>query len=293
MPNPFRIIQINDWTEFRRIATSQEFRSWAFRGQKDANWPLYSSLSRYFINFNVHKDAWEFQEKRMVRIFRRQAHLFLSHVPADDSDFEWLALMQHHGTPTRLIDFTWSPHVVAFFALQNATSTAAVWAIFPPNIDHSSNQVIRGGEIIDTPRMWLRIPGNYEKYFLPGNIPFAITGEPHIMNQRLIAQHGTFAVPAKLDEPLESILSDYENSERVVVKFELNTSRIRDDAMKDLYASNISDATLFPGIDGMARSLAFELEFHWAYNPKTMAVIPGFENPPMDIPVKAKRESSQ
>jgi hypothetical protein len=291
MSNLYRTIPINDWSEFRQLASSEEFRSWAFRGQKDARWPIYSSLSRYFLDFNVHKDAWEFQEKRVVRIFKRQAHLFLTHVPLDDSDFEWLALMQHHGTPTRLIDFTWSPFVAAFFALQNAIDFAAIWAIFPPNIDHSHHQVIRGGEIIDAPTMWLRNTGNYGKHFLPGNKPFVITGEPHIMNQRLIAQHGTFAVPGKLDEPLEAILSDYEYPEKVIVKFELNTKIIRDTAMKDLYDSNISDATLFPGIDGMARSLAFELEFHWAYNPKTMVGIPGFENPPMNKPAKVKKKS--
>lgn len=41
---------------------------------------------------------------------------------------------------------------------------------------------------------------------------------------------------------------------------------------------NISNATLFPGLDGLARSLAFELEHHWAFNPITMATRPGYEN---------------
>ena len=39
--------------------------------------------------------------------------------------------MQHHGAPTRLIDFTWSPYVAAFFALERATGDAAVWAVNP------------------------------------------------------------------------------------------------------------------------------------------------------------------
>src|SRR5216684_3693164 len=61
-----------------------------------------------------------------------QAHLFLAHVPDDADSFHWLALMQHHGAPTRLLDFTWSPYVAAFFALERATSDAAIWAINLP-----------------------------------------------------------------------------------------------------------------------------------------------------------------
>ena len=44
--------------------------------------------------------------------------------------------------------------------------------------------------------------------------------------------------------------------------------------MESLYYMNITNATLFPGLDGLARSLAYELEFHWAFNPKTMEESP-------------------
>jgi hypothetical protein len=46
--------------------------------------------------------------------------------------------------------------------------------------------------------------------------------------------------------------------------------------MLSLYSMNITQATLFPGLDGMARALAYELEYHWEYNPKTMVVHPDF-----------------
>ena len=69
--------------------------------------------------------VWAAQEERILRIFKRKAHHFLSAGPLPDDDFEWLALMQHHGAPTRLLDFTWSPYVAAFFALQRATGDAA------------------------------------------------------------------------------------------------------------------------------------------------------------------------
>jgi hypothetical protein len=46
--------------------------------------------------------------------------------------------------------------------------------------------------------------------------------------------------------------------------------------MSELYDMNISNATLFPGLDGLARSLAYELESHWAFDPITMKKRKGF-----------------
>jgi len=46
--------------------------------------------------------------------------------------------------------------------------------------------------------------------------------------------------------------------------------------MADLYSMNIGNATLFPDLDGLARSLAYELEYHWAFDPLTMKSRPGY-----------------
>ena len=51
---------------------------------------------------------------------------------------------------------------------------------------------------------------------------------------------------------------------------------MRRDAMRDLYDMNISNASLFPDVDGLARSLAYELEYHWAFDPVTMEKYEGF-----------------
>jgi hypothetical protein len=69
-----------------------------------------------------------------LRIFQKKAHLFLTHIPERSDTFQWLALMQHHGAPTRLLDFTWSRHVAAFFALERTTKRAAVWAVNPKRL---------------------------------------------------------------------------------------------------------------------------------------------------------------
>lgn len=270
------IIPISSWNEFKEKIDGIDFRNWAFRGQADTTWPLFSSLSRYFLKFKVAPIAWPQQEKRILRIFKRKAHHYLSHIPSEENSLEWLALMQHHGAPTRLLDFTWSPYVAAFFALENADKTAAIWAIYPPKTYPRDLLTVYTGQINDTDNINPRIIGNFEKYYLPNTANIVAVGEPHKMNRRLIAQSGTFAVPGVLHIPLDEILLKHKYSNTSIVKFELDTSALRRSAMEDLYRMNITHATLFPDVNGLARSLAFELEYHWAFDPVSMEKNPDY-----------------
>jgi len=264
-PN-FAVCRFSSWEKFRNAISGTKYRSWAFRGQAKAEWSLYSSLSRYLLTFGVHRDAWFKQERRILRIFKRKAHLLLQHLPEDSDSFAWLALMQHHGAPTRLLDFSWSPFVASFFALERATGDAAVWALFPPVMNRPPGRTPPpgGGPWID---------GAYEDQFLPNKHQLAVIGEPHRMNQRLIAQGGTFVMPGVLDQPIENLVPSH-----AVVKFVLDSKAMRDEAMAELYLMNINSASLFPGLDGLARSLAYELEHHWAFDPKTTRKHKGFSS---------------
>jgi len=153
MPIRYLIERFSSWEEFRKVISDNTYRSWAFRGQSDSSWPLYTSLSRHLLTRRVHRSAWSRQERRVLRIFKRKAHLLLQHLPKDTDAFEWLALMQRHGAPTRLLDFTWSPFVASFFALEHATTDAAVWALFPPALNNRpyrtkrSSRRVTGDEI--------------------------------------------------------------------------------------------------------------------------------------------------
>jgi hypothetical protein len=254
--------RLKSWDAFLKVIAGPPYANWAYRGERDERWPLFSSLSRYLQSFGVAPGAWTRQEARILRVFKRKAHQFLEQPPETDDDFQWLALMQHHGAPTRLIDFTWSPYVAAFFALERTTADGVIWALNPGRIDSS--------RALKHSRMDPRIRGNFERYFLKGNHRFIWMGEPHTMNRRLIAQSGTFAVPGVLDAPLEEIIADF-GQENILAKFVLNNA-VRETGMRELYRMNITYATLFPDLDGLARSLGYELEFHWAYNPRTMEV---------------------
>ncbi len=257
---PYKKLRLESWDDFLRLITSPPYSNWAFRGERDERWPLYSSLSRYLQNFRVDPRAWPDQEDRILRIFKRKAHQFLDKPPDPADDFQWAALMQHHGAPTRLIDFTWSPYVAAFFALERTLADGVVWAVNPARIDSS-----RAAEPV---RMDPRVRGNFRRHFIKGDQRFIWLGEPHTMNNRLIAQSGTFAVPGVLDVPVEDILS-HTDQENLMAKLVLANS-VREVGMRELYRMNITYATLFPDLDGLAKSLGYELEFHWAYDPHSM-----------------------
>ena len=270
----FREFRIASWDEFLAIIRSAPYSNWAFRGERHANWPLYTSLARYFRDFGIHPRAWPEQERRILRIFKRKAHQYLAQPPALDDDFQWLALMQHHGAPTRLLDFTWSPYVAAFFALERATADAAVWALNPAQLGSRETRAPESSPRLTLPEMDPRIAGNFARHFLQGDRAFVWVGEPDTMNRRLIAQSGTFAVPGVLDIPIEEVLVRYPQPENMIAKIVFPADRVREIALRELYRMNLTYATLFPDLDGLARSLAFELEYHWGYDPRSMEALP-------------------
>ena len=123
-------IEIANWNEF--VSLTSEYNGWAFRGLPDADWQLRSSLSRYLHSFVPDKSSWRQREERALRIFRRKAHNYLPDAGVLVDDIRCLALMQHHGAPTRLLDFTKSPFVAAFFALYRTVRRSAVFALDTP-----------------------------------------------------------------------------------------------------------------------------------------------------------------
>src|SRR6516225_3953599 len=151
----YRVFRLKSWEAFLKLIVQPPYSNWAFRGERDERWPLYSSLSRYLQNFGVDQGAWAQQEGRILRVFKRKAHQFLVQPPEPDDDFQWLALMQHHGAPTRLIDFTWSPYVAAFFALERTLHDGVVWSINPSQVD--------SGRAPKPMRMDPRLRGNFRR----------------------------------------------------------------------------------------------------------------------------------
>ncbi len=251
------VIRLSQWSEFVALTDAQT--GWAFRGEVSAQWPLVSSLTRRLQTFCDDHSLWPLREERALRIFRRKAHIYLADRAALDDDLRCLALMQHHGAPTRLLDFTKSPYVAAFFALEDAVGDAAVYALNTPALWSAAPGF---DPTLDRHRIDPRERGNFERWFLANRWPVVWFGEPREMDRRLVAQSGLFVLPGLLDQPLDAILAGYRADGPLLVKYVLPRS-MRASAMQALYRMNVTNASLFPDLDGLARSTAYELEVVW------------------------------
>jgi len=250
--------EITSWPQFVALVNDDRLATWAFRGQADETWPLSSKLTRELTNRDVHPANWEGQEEYILRFFQRHSYHFVAKMAEIDDTPRWLALMQHHGAPTRLLDFSWSPYVAAFFALEAATRDSAVWAVNSGNLQSYAFGPYRG----ENPRP---ITFNALLRSIGAQGPDAVVfGEPYFKNQRLIAQSATFAWPRDITRPLENILGARPN---MVSKIIFRGKEVRREGLKQLLRMNITNATLFPDLDGLARSLNCMLQLHWAFDP--------------------------
>jgi hypothetical protein len=109
--------RIDSWENFQAFyaGLDQSRGRWWFRGQQSAGWPLETSLERVTRGYRDRRLAGLF----FINSFKKRAHQFLRTVPSEDDLLEWLAVMQHWGVPTRLLDFTTSAYVGLFFAVND------------------------------------------------------------------------------------------------------------------------------------------------------------------------------
>lgn len=251
-----------------------------FRGHEDASYPLQTTLDRY--GGTRKRQAEDF----LLREFSRRMHQYLPSESIPTSEFEVLALMQHYGVPTRLLDMTRSPYVALYFAVRDALkdTDAAVWAFYPSNIRTASLRRVSQkdptlskeiGRFYD-PCMFAR-QELFKKWFMPDVLcsdlqnpealrfhDIILNLEPFTMNPRLTVQQGLFLVsgsPCKtFEETLVDLLQEIESQigktgghDPSVFKI-IIPSRLRRSLMRYLEKMNITAASLFGGLEGFATS---------------------------------------
>jgi hypothetical protein len=190
-----------------------------YRGLSSIEHSLTTTLGRVVLKEG---DTHKAVEARSLRIFKERAIPFITTIPSND--WEWLALAQHHGLPTRLLDWTRNPLVALFFSVQtdNNNEQSAVYVL------HQRHQTIVNVEEHKNP---LKMGGNSLRY-----IPSHVT-------QRIIAQNGLFTFhPGDPSRPFET-----DDIDKIIIPAER-----RKIIKQELYRYGIHEASMFPGLDGLS-----------------------------------------
>jgi FRG domain-containing protein len=222
--------------------------SFAYRGSSDAATDLSSGLVRLGGNAEL--------ERQLMRAFRKYA---AQDAVPHDTAWDWLALGQHHGLPTRLLDWTYSPYVALHFATQNRDCydcDGVVWCIDYVRAHEQLPETLREGlrqeganlfttELLDEAAPEL---ADLEQY----GRDFVLFVEPPSFDARIVNQYALFSVVARAEARLDDWIERHEEiAERIVVPAELKWE-VRD----KLDQANITERVLFPGLDGISRWLA-------------------------------------
>jgi hypothetical protein len=248
-------IRVSSWAELHEQlfgdawnATLGRHRSdYAFRGRGDARDDLATSLAR------LGGDAATL-ERHLVRNFRKYARR--QDVP-EDSAWNWLALGQHHGLPTRLLDWTYSPLVALHFAtarLQDFDRDGVVFMVDFVRAHDLAPAPLRdllGGEganIFSTELLAQAAPGPERL----GDGDFVVFVEPPSFDERIVNQYALFSLMSKPDASLDDWLERNPGlARRVIVPAELKWE-VRD----KLDQANVTERVLFPGLDGLSQWVA-------------------------------------
>lgn len=249
MSNSRNLDRISTLTEYTDdLRGVQGYHDLAFRGQGNIDWKLYPSIARDDLiprasRFNERHDA----EREMFEEFKRAA---ANHLPTRSgrSDLELLAIAQHHGLPTRLLDWTRSALVALWFAVEKQPCVDAQTG----NINDGAVfvTVIPKGSMLsrsDTPFF-----GGPAKFFSPDHT-----------DARFVAQAGLFSVHGSWDQtaaghqngfmPITSRTFGFSSFLTTIPIAHEAFGMIRD----ELRVCGITASTIFPDLDGICRDVAW------------------------------------
>jgi hypothetical protein len=201
-----------------------------YRGVRDRlNHMLIPSVGRNE-HYSVENELETFQQ------FKRRSHSTVSSNPTND--WEWLAIAQHHGLPTRLLDWTTSPLIALYFATQSKVinnkleecceNGGAIYAL------HFCNYINTDVDLD---------PFKYNKV--------GVFQPPHIAT-RITGQAGLFTIQPEPNEELNFEMDERFPSEIVKIEFTKNTALT---IQKQLFRIGVRHDMLFPDLDGYAHGI--------------------------------------
>ena len=245
-------IRVQSWQELQetlfadtwdpRIARYRS--SYVYRGLSDESYRLKTSLMRLAGDYKK-------LERHLIRNFKKYAQ----NVQAE-SIWNWLGIAQHHGLPTRLLDWTYSPYVALHFATANLERfhlDGVIWCVnYVKNNQYLPKQLKarldREGSNVFTADLLDEACHTLDEFDMLQPDPFVAFFEPPSLDDRIINQHALFSIASDSTMALDASLKEHAHlSFRIIIPADLKWE-IRD----KLDQANITERVLFPGLDGLS-----------------------------------------
>jgi hypothetical protein len=264
-------LAFENWKELRNYLISWNEKglniaeNFLFRGHSDSTWELEPSLERIRpdLEDNRQKEWYIAAEKRSIENYKRSIKLFIDDkenrfISNIISPLEWLAIMQHHGAATRLLDVTNSPLIAAFFASVDVnciTKERCIWAFPLSIIDEKNITTIE----TKTDNIFQELYDMYQNIGIAGHDEKPIIGYTFLdqLSERPYNQQSAFLYSMSNTISLTKLLKIYYDCEAKLTKL---TFKFRDrsdfaDAINDFKKMNITYSSLFPEIDGYSKDI--------------------------------------
>ena len=225
----------------------ERFRSpYVFRGLPSKAFDLKTSLMRLGGDYSG-------LEKHLLRNFKKYGH---DNFASSGSVWNWLTIAQHHGLPTRLLDWTYSPLVGMHFATDNIRYAGEDGVVWKVNYHNASKQLpetlnalleLEGGNVF-TIEMLSGMFNSLDELRSLSVDEFFLFFEPPSMDARIVNQ---FALFSMCSNPARAMDTFFERINYDAVKI-IIPSEIKWEIRDKLDQSNVTERVLFPGLEGLS-----------------------------------------